>query len=513
MKRLFCILALSGLLGTDVLVGQESSGTVMVGAPVIAFPRIVGDDYLGTVWQGERLDQADVESYFFDTGSIQIDEPLILCSGEEEFPNVYLDDVLTLSCSFLGLTNSMERFYAAYSEQVQEMSLLDEANAEDLLIAIVWIYAVQQPASESTLVRRHQPEELQAFYIGHFAVSDEFPGTVNKEAILSILTLFEDFIETEENAREEASTVTWALMDAPEGLEMRVHNNSLSLSFRGWVSQPGAYRFKIQAMQGDIGRQRSITLDVLPTELALFYESDEYNIAVGETLQGIFYLSGNTAEDYNFSLSYEGQLPDGVELDFWDVEEYGQKFIFLRGNPESAGEFPITLVASNLRGTQRLDIKVTVAETIDSTDESPDETTIDENAPDTEEPVPTPEDNLELDPETEPKLTLSETALGPNLVEFTPGFAYSPWMGFVFVANEPWIYNFEMGWLYVHEETASDEEVWFYHAGNPSLGWMFGGSHLEQFFYYEVAPGNWGWQWFYTGAVDRSIPGDSPTNP
>lgn len=221
----------------------------------------------------------------------------------------------------------------------------------------------------------------------------------------------------------------------------------------------------------------SFDLEVISGAPVIDTLQEAIELDVGEPFERDYTYSGAGSILDNTEIELAGELPEGMSYSAFSAPNLAKMAFSIKGAPTVKGVYPLTLTVRNDYGEDSKDFTIYVG-------------------------VKAPGEQ-----------TIAHIALGPDLNEIVPGLAYSQWFGFVFTANAPWVYNYELGWCYLYEGTTSYDDVWMYNVGNPGLGWMYGGDQYDGFFYFETSPGTWGWQWLYTGAVDLSTPGGPPTNP
>jgi hypothetical protein len=73
---------------------------------------------------------------------------------------------------------------------------------------------------------------------------------------------------------------------------------------------------------------------------------------------------------------------------------------------------------------------------------------------------------------------------------YTPEWGYSLWMGFVYMANLPYIYQIDFGWFYLStaDPIAGGTTFWFY---SQTLGWVFVNDTFGGFFQAEFNNPAW----------------------
>ncbi|WOO41723.1 hypothetical protein [Rubellicoccus peritrichatus] len=241
------------------------------------------------------------------------------------------------------------------------------------------------------------------------------------------------------------------------GHELEIVETEYGVKILGPWPEAGTYIFKVVASNSFGTSELPLEVTVLPSA------------PLATDLLDVLYFKGYE-HDYkrlNFSIpefaatsfDYQGELPAGMEIEF---NQAGS--VLVKGFPYEFGDFPITITVTNEFGELIQPITIRV----------------------------TPGNIFNVD-------TIQS---GSHL--------YSHWLGFFWAGGYPWIYHFELGWMYVWEGSEHQYDIWFYHYGPPSKGWMYSGRDLDGFFYYEVTPGVWSWQWLYTGTFDPDAPGDGP---
>lgn len=257
----------------------------------------------------------------------------------------------------------------------------------------------------------------------------------------------------------------WRVEGLPGDLEYYTLSGHIgALYFDGKLYDSGEFPISVTVSNEYGSNTRDYILNVRSNKPGIgFIQGDVIEVDVGESVN--ITLENYVHQGEGAGAKWEAVgLPAGLTLDGHDYA------LFIEGNVVERGHYEIEIIAINDfgRSTAQIDLYVGVSS----------------NSPD--------------------------SVFVEGYTRFAETFAYSDWLGFVFDANFPWIYNFEQGWLYVWEGTTSQDEVWFYHPGPPAKGWMFSGRNLNGFFYYEVTPGVWTWQWLYTGTFDPNAPGDGP---